>query len=48
MAAISAVMISSEAICPKSIGLDFIARMNRDYLVALAKGESKKPAAGGV
>ena len=38
---------SCEAVCPKSISLDFIARMNRDYLVALAKGESKKPAAGG-
>ncbi len=36
-----------EAVCPKSISLDFIARMNRDYLVALAKGDAKKPAAGG-
>src|SRR6058998_2263790 len=30
---------SCEAVCPKSISLDFIARMNRDYAVALLKGE---------
>jgi succinate dehydrogenase / fumarate reductase iron-sulfur subunit len=29
---------SCEAVCPKSISLDFIARMNRDYAVALLKG----------
>jgi succinate dehydrogenase / fumarate reductase iron-sulfur subunit len=29
---------SCEAVCPKQISLDFIARMNRDYAVALAKG----------
>jgi len=38
---------SCEAVCPKEISLDFIARMNRDYGVALLKGEPKKPAAGG-
>ncbi len=30
---------SCEAVCPKEISLDFIARMNRDYLVATWKGE---------
>jgi len=29
---------SCEAVCPKEISLDFIARMNRDYAVALLKG----------
>jgi succinate dehydrogenase / fumarate reductase iron-sulfur subunit len=29
---------SCEAVCPKSVSLDFIARMNRDYAVALLKG----------
>ena len=29
------VMGSCEAVCPKDISLDFIARMNRDYLAAL-------------
>lgn len=29
---------SCEAVCPKEISLDFIARMNRDYLKALLKG----------
>jgi succinate dehydrogenase / fumarate reductase iron-sulfur subunit len=32
---------SCEAVCPKSINLDFIARMNRDYAVALLKGDPK-------
>ena len=36
-----------EAVCPKSISLDFIARMNRDYFVALLKGDPKKPSGGG-
>ena len=36
-----------EAVCPKEISLDFIARMNRDYLVALLKGDAKKPSGGG-
>ncbi len=29
-----------EAVCPKEIGLEFIARLNRDYLMATLKGES--------
>src|SRR2546423_4500109 len=29
---------SCEAVCPKEISLQFIARMNRDYAVALLKG----------
>ncbi len=29
---------SCEAVCPKNISLDFIARLNRDYAVALVKG----------
>jgi succinate dehydrogenase / fumarate reductase iron-sulfur subunit len=37
---------SCEAVCPKEISLDFIARMNRDYGVALLKGEPKKAAVG--
>jgi len=35
-----------EAVCPKHISLDFIARMNRDYAVALLKGDPQ-PAGGG-
>jgi succinate dehydrogenase / fumarate reductase iron-sulfur subunit len=35
---------SCEAVCPKEISLDFIARMNRDYGVALLKGEPKQVA----
>ena len=38
---------SCEAVCPKEISLDFIARMNRDYAVALFKGEPKGVKAGG-
>lgn len=30
---------SCEAVCPKGISLEFIARMNRDYAVALFKGD---------
>lgn len=30
---------SCEAVCPKNINLAFISRMNRDYAVALLKGE---------
>jgi succinate dehydrogenase / fumarate reductase iron-sulfur subunit len=30
---------SCEAACPKSISLDFIARMNRDYLLASLRGD---------
>jgi succinate dehydrogenase / fumarate reductase iron-sulfur subunit len=32
------VLGSCEAVCPKEISLDFIARMNREYLVAIFKG----------
>ena len=38
---------SCEAVCPKEISLDFIARMNRDYGVALFKGEPRAMKAGG-
>ncbi|MBI3414970.1 MAG: succinate dehydrogenase/fumarate reductase iron-sulfur subunit [Verrucomicrobia bacterium] len=40
---------SCEAVCPKEISLDFIARMNRDYAAALLKGKfhAKAQAAGG-
>lgn len=31
-----------EAVCPKEISVDFIARMNRDYATAVLKGEPKK------
>src|SRR6185295_18450907 len=36
-----------EAVCPKEISLDFIAKMNRDYAVALLKGDPKKIKGGG-
>jgi succinate dehydrogenase / fumarate reductase iron-sulfur subunit len=35
-----------EAACPKEISAQFIARMNRDYLWASAKGEEEKKAGG--
>jgi len=38
---------SCEAVCPKEISLDFIARMNRDFGVALLKGDSKAMKGGG-
>ena len=38
---------SCEAVCPKEISLDFIAKMNRDYAVALVKGEPTRVKAGG-
>ncbi len=38
---------SCEAVCPKEISLDFIARMNRDYGIALLKGDAKQLAGGG-
>jgi succinate dehydrogenase / fumarate reductase, iron-sulfur subunit len=38
---------SCEAVCPKNISLAFIARMNRDYAVALIKGEPVTAGAGG-
>ena len=33
-----------EAVCPKGISVDFIARMNRDYLKAQFMGAKKEPA----
>ena len=38
---------SCEAVCPKEISLDFIARMNRDYGLALLMGDATKVAGGG-
>ena len=38
---------SCEAVCPKEISLDFIARLNRDYAFALLKGEPTKTTTGG-
>jgi succinate dehydrogenase / fumarate reductase iron-sulfur subunit len=38
---------SCEAVCPKEISLDFIAKMNRDYIVAAVKGDPKMAKAGG-
>jgi succinate dehydrogenase / fumarate reductase iron-sulfur subunit len=38
---------SCEAVCPKSISLDFIGRLNRDYAVALLKGDPKPVSSGG-
>ena len=38
---------SCEAVCPKEISLDFIARMNRDYALTLLKGDPKQVKAGG-
>jgi succinate dehydrogenase / fumarate reductase iron-sulfur subunit len=38
---------SCEAVCPKEISLDFIARMNRDFGFALLKGDAKQLAGGG-
>jgi succinate dehydrogenase / fumarate reductase iron-sulfur subunit len=32
-----------EAVCPKGISIDFIARMNRDYIKAKARGVMKVP-----
>lgn len=36
-----------EAVCPKEISIDFIARLNRDYLQALIRGERKARGGGG-
>jgi succinate dehydrogenase / fumarate reductase iron-sulfur subunit len=36
-----------EAVCPKKISVSMIAKMNREFAKALAKGEEKKAAAGG-
>jgi succinate dehydrogenase / fumarate reductase iron-sulfur subunit len=38
---------SCEAVCPKEISLNFIAKMNRDYATAILKGEFGKAKAGG-
>jgi len=38
---------SCEAVCPKEISLNFIAKMNRDYGVALLKGRAQRKASGG-
>ncbi len=35
-----------EAVCPKGISIDWIARMNRDFLRAKFKGRQKPPLAG--
>jgi succinate dehydrogenase / fumarate reductase iron-sulfur subunit len=35
-----------EAVCPKGISIDWIARMNRDYLKARFKGRQKPPLTG--
>ena len=32
-----------EAVCPKGISIDFIARMNLDYIKAKARGTMKVP-----
>jgi succinate dehydrogenase / fumarate reductase iron-sulfur subunit len=37
---------SCEAVCPKEISLDFIARMNRDYGAAMLKGQPKNATSG--
>jgi succinate dehydrogenase / fumarate reductase iron-sulfur subunit len=37
---------SCEAVCPKEISLSFITKMNRDYAVALMKGEPAKAHGG--
>jgi len=36
-----------EAVCPKEISLDFIARMNRDYIWASLQGDSASKSGGG-
>jgi succinate dehydrogenase / fumarate reductase iron-sulfur subunit len=36
-----------EAVCPKEISLDFIARMNRDYIWAMIQGERVSKSGGG-
>jgi succinate dehydrogenase / fumarate reductase iron-sulfur subunit len=36
-----------EAVCPKGISIDFIARMNRDWLGANARGKREPRASGG-
>jgi len=36
-----------EAVCPKSIGVEFIARLNRDYIRASLMGEPRTTSTGG-
>jgi succinate dehydrogenase / fumarate reductase iron-sulfur subunit len=36
-----------EAVCPKGISIDFIARMNRDYIKSKARGVNKVPLSAG-
>jgi succinate dehydrogenase / fumarate reductase iron-sulfur subunit len=38
---------SCEAVCPKEISVEFIARLNRDYAVALLRGSGQGSDAGG-
>jgi len=38
---------SCEAVCPKEISLNFIAKMNRDYGLALLKGRANRKSSGG-
>jgi succinate dehydrogenase / fumarate reductase, iron-sulfur subunit len=38
---------SCEAVCPKEISLSFIAKLNRDYGVAMIKGKPARAASGG-
>jgi hypothetical protein len=38
--------VTSKAVCPKGIRLEFIARMNRDFLVASQTMREEKAAAG--
>ena len=38
---------SYEAVCPKEISLSVIAKMNRDYGVAILKGRPSYPACAG-
>ena len=38
---------SCEAVCPKEISLNFIAKMNRDYGLALLKGRANRKSLGG-
>ena len=41
------VTASCEAVCPKEISLDFIAKMNREYGQAVLKGDARVRAEGG-
>jgi succinate dehydrogenase / fumarate reductase iron-sulfur subunit len=41
------VTCSCEAVCPKEISLDFIAKMNREYGKAILKNSTRSPGKGG-